>query len=375
MTRKQRLNIVHTESSCGWGGQEIRILTESEGMISRGHYVHILCPKESNIYNEALKRGIPVTGLPIARKKIPAVFVLRKWLKQHPTDIINTHSSTDSWLSALATRFLPNAPKILRTRHVSAPVSKNSATRWLYTSATDYIVTTGEKLRQTLIHTNQFPAEKMTSVPTGIDANRFVPRDKEDERSKQSLSIPSDKFIVGILATIRTWKGHIYLIEAIAKLNNPDIHLLIVGDGPYRSFIEETLHKFGLTNTSTLSGNQDDVVPWLQSMDLLVLPSYANEGVPQSIMQAMLCELPVISTPVGSITEVIIDGETGVIVPAKDAQALSAAMKELIVSDDKRLQYAKQGRKHALQHCTAEKMLDEMEIIYSKLLSLNTSHS
>lgn len=366
MSKKKPLTIVHTESSCGWGGQEIRILTESEGMIQQGHHIHIICPEESNIYKDAIKRGIPVTALPIARKKIPAVFVLRKWLKNNPVDIINTHSSTDSWLSALAVQFMQNAPKIVRTRHVSAPISLNSATRWLYTSATDYIVTTGEKLRQTLINTNHYPAERITSIPTGIDANRFIPTANINQ-VKQQLNLPTQPFMVGILATIRSWKGHLYLIEAIAKLNNPDIHLLIVGDGPSRPLIEDALREHKLIDQSTLAGNQENVVPWLQSMDLFVLPSYANEGVPQGILQAMLCQLAVISTPIGSIIEAVKDQETGIIVAPKDVVQLSQAIKQLVESDELRMQYGKKGREHALQYFTADKMINRMEHIFTQV--------
>jgi len=366
MSNKSKLSILHTESSCGWGGQEIRIITESEGMIKRGHRVHIVCCENSNIYNDALKRGIPVTALAIERKKIPAVFLLRNWLKQNPFDIINTHSSTDSWLVALATRFMKNAPKIVRTRHVSAPVPLNFATRWLYTSASDYIVTTGEKLKQTLINHNKYPENKITSVPTGIDDTRFIPA-KNPQEIKATLKIPKDKFIIGILATIRSWKGHVYLIEALAKLNRPDIHLLIVGDGPSRFVIEDALQKYQLNEQTTLCGNQDNVVPWLQSMDLFVLPSYANEGVPQGILQAMFCQLPVISTTVGSITEAVIHEETGLIVQPKNIQQLSEAILLLYENDELRNRYASNARKHVQHVFTADKMIDKMEAIFIKL--------
>ena len=77
------MHIVHTEASCGWGGQEIRILTEAEGMLRRGHRVTLLCPPEARILVEAQQRKIPVVALPIGRKRLQGVLALRRWLKAH----------------------------------------------------------------------------------------------------------------------------------------------------------------------------------------------------------------------------------------------------------------------------------------------------
>ena len=204
---------------------------------------------------------------------------------------------------ALASKMVANPPVLVRTRHVSAPVSNNKSTRWLYTKAVKHIATTGEKLKQNLISQNNFPAEMMTSVPTGIDRELFFAGDKQQAR--EQLNIPQDKKVIGIVATLRSWKGHQYLIDAFAQLNREDAVLLIVGGGPQHDNIEAQIKQLGIENKVIRSGNQRNVTPWMHTMDLFVLPSYANEGVPQGIMQAMMTGLPVVSTPVGSITEAV----------------------------------------------------------------------
>ena len=83
------MKILHTENSQGWGGQEIRILTEAAGIIKRGHEVQLIAPLESRIHDEAKKRGIPVTALPIAKKRVPGFLALRNWLKTNPVDVIS----------------------------------------------------------------------------------------------------------------------------------------------------------------------------------------------------------------------------------------------------------------------------------------------
>ena len=152
------LSILHTESSTGWGGQELRILTEMEGMARRGHRVHLLTAASAEILPAARARGLPVDGLPIEAKKMPGLRSVRGWLAQRGAafDVINTHSSTDAWLVALARTTLKDMPPVLRTRHVSTRVNNSPTTRWLYQRATSELVVTGEALKLQLVRDNGF---------------------------------------------------------------------------------------------------------------------------------------------------------------------------------------------------------------------------
>lgn len=367
---KKKLKIIHTESSCGWGGQEIRILTEAKGMIERGHDVSILCPSNAPIYAEAKERGIPVSHLPITKKTFKGLLATINYLKKTPVDIVNTHSSTDSWMVALAKLFCTNKFTIVRTRHVSAPVNNHFSTKWLYTKAAAHIVTTGVKLKETLVRDNNYPANMITSVPTGIDTEIFKPGDKIAARKE--LNLPEDKIIIGILATLRSWKGHRYLVDAVAKLERNDIHLLIVGDGPQKEALTEQIKTIGIESITTMPGNQKSPNIWLQAMDIFTLPSYANEGVPQGLMQAMLTKLPVISTPVGSITEIIEDGRTGIIIQPENAEALAQALTDLIDNQEKASELAEAGYLFAQKNFSKELMLDRMGEIFH--LSNNGTH-
>lgn len=359
----QALRIVHTESSCGWGGQEIRILTEATGMMERGHQLHILCVDGSNIHREAVKRGIPVTGLPIGRKNIAGLRAIRRWLHDNPVDVVNTHSSTDSWLVALARLGLKKRIPVVRTRHISALIPQNWATRWLYTKGCDFVVTTGERLREYVVERTHLAAEKTLSVPTGIDAQRFVSGDRHTAR--QALKLPEHRIIIGIVATIRTWKGHAYLVEALAKLKQTNVELLIVGDGPNQANVQRVVDEHQLNDRVRFVGQQENVVPWLQAMDIFVLPSYANEGVPQSLIQAMMCGIPVISTNVGSITELVVDQSTGVIVPPKNADDLAAAIQLLLANPQQREQLAIAGQQSVLSNFSLDIMIRKMETVFA----------
>lgn len=356
------MHIVHTESSQGWGGQEIRILSESEGMRARGHRVTVAAPASARVHQEARRRGIETADLPLARKRVCAVVALRRWLAANAVDVINTHSSTDSWLAALACSTLRDAPPIVRTRHVSVPIANDAGTRWLYTRATRHIVTTGETLRRRLIEDNRFPPDRVTSVPTGIEAGRFAPADRAGARARTGL--PPERTLIGIVATLRSWKGHRYLVDAFARLAGERLGLVIVGGGPQHEAIASQVARLGLGDRVVLAGDQADVLPWLQALDVFALPSYANEGVPQALVQAMLCGLACVTTDVGAIPEAARDGETALVVPAQDAAALAAALARLAADPALRQRLGRAARAHCVRQFGYEAMLDRMDAVF-----------
>ena len=352
---KNKLAIVHTESSLGWGGQELRILAEAQGLARRGHELALLCPPQARIYTEAPAFGLRPVALPIAKKRLTGLSALRRWLGENRCDVLSTHSSTDSWLAALATE--GKTVPIVRTRHISAPVPRNVLTRWLYHRAAR-IVTTGEALKRELIERTGVPAERIESVPTGQDAGRYRPGDKQVAR--RTLGLPPQAMLIGIVATLRSWKGHRYLLEALPE----GATLVVVGDGPQREALTAQAAALGIADRVRFAGNQRDVVPWLQALDVFALPSYANEGVPQALVQAMLAGLPCLTTHVGSIDELAIDGETALVVPAEDVGALRQALERLMGDAALRARLGGAARRHCEERMSYERMLDRMEAIY-----------
>lgn len=362
------LHIVHTEASCGWGGQEIRILEESRGMIERGHSITLICPEEATIFARSRDWGISAIPLPIGEKRLPNFKAMRAWMQTNhgKFDVINTHSSTDSWLVALANLTLgKKASPVVRTRHISAPVKNSFANRWLYGKAAGHIITTGESLRNELVDHLGLPPDHVQSVFTGINTKRFEPGDKVAMRTQLGLDVNA-KWI-GIIATLRSWKGHKYLLKAVAELNDPRLRVVIVGDGPQRDKLNRLTVELGLSRMVRFAGQQRDVVPWLQALDIFVLPSYANEGVSQAVMQAMATGLPVITTPIGSSGDIVKPGLTGLLVPPKDNKALAQAIRSLVDNPQEATKLGQGARSFALENCGIERMLTRMEAIFQRV--------
>jgi glycosyltransferase involved in cell wall biosynthesis len=368
------LSVLHTENSTGWGGQEIRILTEARGMLDRGHRVMLLTPADAEILPAAQKMGVPVTAIDIRKKRLGPLFRLRSWLDQHGAeyDVVNTHSSTDSWLTAVAGIPLRHMPPIVRTRHVSTAINNHVSTRWLYAKATAHIVTTGEALRQQLHRDNGYDLARMTSVRTGIDLNRFRPQDKHAIRSKLGIDA---RPALGILATLRDWKGHRDLLDAFVILRNefPDWQLIIVGDGPERERLHTRIAELALGEAVRIVGNQENVPEWLSALDLLTLPSYGAEGVPQGIMQGMACGLAVVSTTVGAINEAVQHEKTGYMVPPRDPPKLAAALGTLMRNPSQRAEMAAAGLAYARENFGIDVMLDNMLGVFHRVIEARAS--
>lgn len=366
-----RLRILHTESSTGWGGQEIRILTEMRGMLDRGHAVTLVTPEDAQLHPAARKLGIPVHPVAIGRKNLTGLFALRGWLagQDWAFDVINTHSSTDSWLAAVACALRPGAPPIVRTRHVSTAVNNGIGTRWLYLRATRHIVTTGEALRQQLHRDNGFPLERMTSVRTGIDLARYRSLDQAECRRMLGLE---DVPTVGIVATLRDWKGHDILFEAWPAIRRevPDVRLVIVGDGPYRDRLDVMVERLGIGGSLRFVGHQENVTEWLNAFDVFALPSWGDEGVPQAIMQAMACGKAVVSTPVGAITEAVVADQTGLVVPPQDAPALAHALVRVLKDESLRISLGRAGLERARDQFGIDAMLDRMEAVFRTAMKI-----
>jgi glycosyltransferase involved in cell wall biosynthesis len=365
-----RPTILHTEASCGWGGQEIRILEESRLLVERGYRVDIACPRESTLFVRAPDWGFRPIPFPIVRRTPRALMVTRSLLEGYRGAVVNTHSSTDAWLVAAASRLMRARPVIVRTRHVSTPVSRSPTSQWLYARGADHVVTTGESVRRDLIERLHLHPDRVISVPTGVDPVRFHPRDPGEARVR--LGLPPDRPVIGILATIRPWKGHLYLLDAFARSGLDQWSLIIVGDGPHGPAVSRRIGELGIEHRVRMVGQQADPVLWLQAMDIVCQPSYASEGVSQSVLQAMMCARPVVSTPIGATEEALAHGHTGIMVPPRNVDALAAAIRDLAGSRERREELGQRARMFAAAHFANVTMADKMESVF---LSVLRSHS
>jgi glycosyltransferase involved in cell wall biosynthesis len=356
--------ILHSESSLGWGGQERRIFAEAVAMRARGHRLFLACDPKGELFPRGQGAGFEVLPLNFGGwRNIAAGLTLRRFLRAARVDILNTHSSLDSWVGLLALTGM-NKPLLVRTRHLSTPVKSSWPTRRLYQSPAATI-TTSQGIKELLQQRVGALPERVFAIPTGVSLAEFAPREA-DASLRAQLQIPPDSFVWGMVSVLRSWKGHLYALEALGELVQGGLqtHLLVVGEGPYRSLIEPKIQELGLKEQVRLVGYQEDVAPWLALMEVVVMASYAHEGVPQAALQALALGRPVVGTCVGGIPEVIVPGETGLLVPPKDPRALAQALRQLWENKELREKLGQQGRDLVIRKYSLEQMAAAVEGVY-----------
>lgn len=363
-----KFTILHTEASNGWGGQEIRTFSEAVGMRERGHKLIIAAGPESRLLERAEKEGFKAIPFTFKRRHGISIFsFFKKLIELEKIDIVNTHSSKDSWLVLPAARMAANKPLVLRTRHLSTKIHRGILNRFLYDYLPHYVLTTGEAIRKQMIDSNGYKDSKIKSIPTGVDTDIFNP-DRSYNNIRGELNIKPSDPLFGSVSVIRSWKGLDYLAMAVPLILKeiPDAKFLITGDGPYRGRLIKTIEQAGVKDKLYLLGHREDVTSIINSIDILVHPSYANEGVPQTVLQAMAMKKPVIASDIPSLKEVVINNETGIIVPPKDPKGIAKAVIKLCFDKKFARDLGENGRGLALKSYSFKNMLDKLETIYNE---------
>ncbi len=373
----KKYTILHTESSNGWGGQEIRIITEADGMIKRGHRIIIAAPPDARIIRQAKARSIETA--PLSMEKSSVFGPIRKLISvinRYEIDIVNTHSSRDSWLASIAARLSSRKPVIIRTRHLSTSISNNFLSRILYNHLPHKIITTGESIKNGMVEKNNFNPDKIVSIPTGIDLEIFKTR-KTGANIRKTLNIPARASLIGMVSVLRSWKGHLYLLEAIPDVVKkfPNARFIIVGDGPYKDVIEEKIKEMGIGKYIIMTGHREDIPAILSAIDFLIFPSYANEGVPQTVLQTFASNKTVIASDVGSISEVVLNNKTGFLIPPRNSSVIAKRIIELLKDKNKRKNMASAGKKLVEAKYSLEAMLNKIEKLHNELMIMRGSNA
>lgn len=368
MPSANKLKIIHTEASPHWGGQEIRIFEEMKWFRQQGHEMILIAPSNGTLYMQCAKSGFQVISIYFTKPRTILNIFKTTWiiwrLKPHA---VATHSSTDSWAVLIAAYTLRIRVRA-RYRHVSTTIRKNLLNRIQYRYLCSIIVTTGECISDHIRKTFQVDKTKVKTLPTALYPPNNLPT-KRDSRNllMREIGAKQNSFAIGQISVLRSWKGHSSLIDAFDKVaqKHRDVILVIVGGGPIEARIHELVDKSFYKNRIYCLGHKEKPWPYFSALDVMVLASTKNEGIPQALLQAMYSETNVIATSVGGIPEVVTNLKNGLLIKPDNPVELAEAIEFYI--NDKRLakNMIREGKAFVDLKFSKEIMGEKLTEIYS----------
>ena len=344
------MNIVHLNSHLPWRGGEQQVLYLSEFLHTHGHRSVIICPPHSALYQRAREAGMPTEALRMRHElDLVAAWQLGRYLQRQGVEILHMHTPPAHTLGILACKLAPNVRLVVSRRVDFAPV-RNWLSRWKYVYSGVQYLTVSEAVRQVLI-TSGVPARRVQTVHSGIDLRRFV------AVQAAPPMFPAGTRIIGTVGHLAGHKGHRYLLEAAALLvrEEPQLGVVIAGDGALRSQLEAQAAALGITAHICFTGFRRDILALMQNFEIFVFSSYL-EGLGTAILDAMALGKPVVATRAGGIPEAVEDGVTGLLVPPRDPQALANALRYLLQSPARAQTFGGAGRQRVEQHFTVAQM-------------------
>jgi glycosyltransferase involved in cell wall biosynthesis len=217
---------------------------------------------------------------------------------------------------------------------------------------------------------------KLTTIENGIDLARFVPSPETRAAVRAELALPPHAFVVGTVGRLVREKNQPLLVRAMAPLLSSTLRLVIVGDGPERPALDAALAELGPPAAFVhVLGARADVPRLMNAFDVFALSS-DSEGLPLVVIEAMAAGLPVVSTAVGGIPAVVVDGDerrgdgaTGFLAPRGDALALGARLSRLATTPTLGISCGDEGRRRALSRYSAERMVNDYFTVYERILN------
>ena len=373
MTEAKRIKILYLITGLKTGGAEIVLYNLVKNINKKKiETVVVSIIPIAEIGKKIQNSGIRVLSLNAKFKYNPFIFFkLISILKKEKPQILHSFLFHSILLGRIVGRIC-KVPIIISSIH-SEYIGGFLRNRLLQiTDSLDDVVTiVSQKASETMLKSKTASANKLLVIYNGIDLNKFIFQDKKARKEiRKELNLEKDDKVLISIGRLFKAKGYPYLIEAIKILKSkyPDIKLLIIGEGEEKNKLETQTRELNLEKNIFFLGRKENVSNCLNASDIFILASLW-EGFGLAIVEAMACGLPVITTNVGGIPEIIQDKISGLLVDPKDSEILAQKIDYLLNLDaDSRERLILKGRKIVEQKFSLEKMITKYEELYYKLL-------
>jgi glycosyltransferase involved in cell wall biosynthesis len=379
------MNIMHIIDSGGFYGAEVMLLELMVGQKKLG-LQPLLCSMgtinqgEKEIERQAGLHGIEVTTIRTRAGLNPyTIYRILLTARARHADIIHSHGYKGNILAGCIPGFVRKAP-LVSTLHGwtnTVPGSRLALYEWLDRKMLHYkdaVITVNRLMLNDIRLTSaRIDSQKLFVVKNGIAAE---PPEATDPGSPEQIRIRQftrTGFIIGAIGRLSAEKGFEYLLDATAQLyhSGHGIRLVLAGEGPQRQQLEQHAVKLGIDDIVLFTGYLANASRFLPGFDVLAISSL-SEGLPITLLEAMRAGIPVVSTSVGGIPDVIRQEKSGILVPPADATALAMGIKQIIDNPDLKGALARQARITFLEDLTSDRMASDYQAIYRKLVADRT---
>ncbi len=325
------------------------------------------CPG-SKLEERARADGLPVVeGLRLRRGFHPLdlwrdVRILRRTVRREAVDIVHTWHSIETWTGFLAT--LRSPAHLARTRGIVTPPAPHLANRLLH-ARTGALFVTCDRIR-TAWREAGFPPENVFDLVDGVDHGRFRPG-RDGARIRAEAGVPPGAFCLASVGRLEPVKDQATILRALVSLPE-EVHLLLAGGGSLREALEQEAVALGVRARTHLLGVRADVEDVLAAADAYVLASRGSEGSSRATLEAMAAGLPAVTTTVGSLPDIVRAGETGLLFPPHDADALAEQVGRLLEDDNLRTCLGRAARAFIERERTETAMVRSLLDGYAQVL-------
>ena len=280
-------------------------------------------------------------------------------LRELNSQVVHIHDSASHGAAGLAAR-LAGGPKVVATRRTDFPLRGGWAGRAKYELWCDSLICVSQAVRRRCLEAG-LSEERLTVIPDFVDCRHFVPRDPGPAAGVRPT--------VATVGRLAREKGHRVLLQAMQEVvaEVPRARLVISGKGEQEAALREQVETAGLSGSVEFAGFVPDVRTVLSAADVFAMPSL-SEGLGVAVLEAMAMGKPAVVSDAGGLPESVVHGETGLVVPAGDAEALAGGLTELLRDSERARRMGSVGRKRALEVFDRPRVVERVLVVYEEVL-------
>ncbi len=368
--RTQPVPVVHVVQNLAIGGLERVVLNLALHAHRDRFSPSIVCLGAGGpLVEQARSAGIGVRVIGQGAGFRPqTVLSLARHFRKDGVKVVHGHNAAPLVYGALAGRLARCG--VVYTAHGMTTSKARNPARLSHMGWVDDFITVSEDARQIAIEKAGMAPARVRTIVNGVDTRTFMrPDDATRLRTRAQLGLANDAFVFGIVARLSAAKDHANLFRAFADVarTHAEARLVVVGDGELRADLERLVTDLGIQDRIVMTLSRNDIKELLGAFDTFVLSSY-TEGLAMTLLEAASSELPIVATAVGGNTEVVVDHETGLVVPARDSVRLAEAMNWIAAHPSESRAMGARGRNRVAQKFSIDAMVDAYEAAYARAM-------